>query len=134
MRQFLTVVLVAGAIWLGLRFYNYARTEVKEAEKVESPEKWNEPAPGKLAGMPARMEEGLAAARGSGATGLADWLSSNRFQVRDPRLAEIEMDYVVLVGSTDRNEAKRALASIGRRLKPDSPVYPRFQKLEKAYQ
>ncbi|MCP5519372.1 MAG: hypothetical protein H7A45_19180 [Verrucomicrobiales bacterium] len=134
MRQFLTVVLVVGAIWLGLRFYNFAKTEVREAEKKETVDAWNKPAPGKLPGMPASLESGLETAKQDGATGLADWLARNRAQVRDPRLAEIELDYVVLVGGSDRAEAKRALEAIGRRIRSDSPVHARYEQLKKAYE
>lgn len=133
MRQFLTVVLVIGALWLGFRFYNYARTTIKESDKPTRVN-YNAPAPGKLPGMPASMEADLDQARSQGATGLATWLSRNRFQVSDPRLAEIELDYVVLVGPGDREEAKRALDSIGRRIKPDSPVYGRYEQLRKTYE
>lgn len=134
MRQFLTVVLVVGAIWLGLRFYNFAKTEVREAEKKETVDPWDKPAPGKLAGMPASMEEGLEAAKREGGAGLADWLAKNRRQIQDPRLAEIELDYVVLIGSTDRAEAKRTLEAVGRRIGSSSPVYARYQQLKKAYE
>lgn len=133
MRQFLTVVLVIGGLWLGFRFFNYARTTIRDSEKPTRVNV-NAPAPGKLPGMPAHMEAGFDQARSEGASGLAAWLARNRFQVSDPRLAEIELDYVVLVGPADRAEAKQALASIGRRIKPDSPVYEKYARLRSTYE
>ncbi|MCB1125103.1 MAG: hypothetical protein KDM81_01305 [Verrucomicrobiae bacterium] len=133
MRQFLTVVMILGALWLGSRLVNYMRAPIPGSENPTRVNA-NAPAPGKLAGMPAFMEAGLDQARSQGATGLATWLSQHRREVGDPRLAEIELEYVVLVGPTDRAEAKRALEYIGKRIKPDSPVYQRYEQLRKNYE
>lgn len=133
MRKFLTILLVAGAVWLGLRFYDYARTRVHEGDRREDL-RGDRPAPGKLPGMPAHLEAGLDEARRQGAAGLASWLTRHRFQVRDPRLAEIELDYVVLVGPRDRAEARRVLEAVGGRLTPDSPMFERHRQLQRAYE
>lgn len=133
MRQFLTVVLILGALWLGSRLVNYMRAPMPGSENSTRVNA-NAAAPGKLPGMPAYMEAGLDQARSQGASGLAGWLSQHRNEVGDPRLAEIELDYAVLVGPGDRAEAKRALEYIGRRIKPDSPVYQRYESLKKSYE
>jgi hypothetical protein len=125
--------MILGALWLASRMVRYMREPMPDSVNSSRVDV-NAPAPGKLPGMPAHMEAGLDQARSEGASGLATWLSRNRFQVSDPRLAEIELDYVVLVGPTDRKEAKRALEHIGRRIKPDSPVYERYEQLQANYQ
>jgi hypothetical protein len=135
MRQFLTIVLVVGAIWLGLKFYNYAKTSVREADQQsQEVDTFDQPAPGKLPGMPASMEASLEQAKRAGPEALAAWLMRNRMTVRDPRRAEIELDYVVLVGPTDRKEARRVLQNLESRIGPDSPLRKKYERLRKTYQ
>lgn len=134
MRQFLTILLVAGAVWFGLRFYNFARTSVNEADnKPDEVDVASQPAPGELPGMPASLEASLAQAKSGGAESLAAWLAANRLTVRDPRRAEIELDYVVLVGTTDRAEAQRVLKALAPRIGPDSPLRDKYERLLKTY-
>jgi hypothetical protein len=75
----------------------------------------------------------LAAARQQGASGLKAWLKRHRSQVRDPRLAEIELDYVIMAASRDYSDAKRVFAEVKARTPEDSPVYPRIRKLARSY-
>ena len=86
-----------------------------------------------LPGMPAQLEDSYAAAKKHGAGSLMKWLNTYRRNIRDPRLAAIELDYVVLVGSQNTSEARRILVEIGKRITEDSPVYGRFKSLENAY-
>jgi hypothetical protein len=92
-------------------------------------------APGEsMPGLPAHLENSLAAAKRQGADGLKIWLKSNRGSVPDPRLADIELDYVVMVAGKNFGEAREVLTAVKARTPEDSPVYPRLKKLEKAYQ
>ena len=50
------------------------------------------------------------------------------------RLAEIELDYVVLIGSTNPQEARRLFTVVKQRTSTNSPVFPRVKRLEKTYQ
>lgn len=129
MRQFLTVVLILAAIWGGVKFYNYAKSEVAKDEQPTD----DRYAPGKLPGLPKEMEPALAAAQQAGAASLKNWLTQNRSEITDPRLTEIELDYVVLVGRTNPTEARRELNQIKQRIKPQHPQYKRFQELDQAY-
>jgi len=130
MRQVLTVVLVVAAIWVGLRFVNFAKSEVAKNERPDSSQRY---APGKLRGLPAELEASLAAAQGEGANAFRRWMARHRSEIAEPRLTEIELDFVVLTGRTSGAEARGVLNLIKQRIKPDHPQYKRFQQLDDAY-
>lgn len=54
--------------------------------------------------------------------------------VQDPRLAWIELDYVVMISATDPLEAKRIFQAVKKRTPADSPIVPRIRSLEKNYE
>lgn len=131
MRHVLTVLLVATVIWLGLKFNRYAKEKI--GSKPATEEGGQTPAPGKMRGMAAALEPAFEEAKRGGAENLGKWIEQHRDDLRDPRLADIELDYVVLVGSANPAEARRVLATLATRLQAASPVYKRFQQLQKAY-
>ena len=90
--------------------------------------------PEQLAGMPAGLEPSLQAAQTAGAPGLKNWMKQYGRSVGDPRLAWIELDYVVLVARDDPAEARRLFAAVKKRTTPASPVYERVKQLEKTYE
>jgi len=100
-----------------------------EAETVKSKSK----AATVLPGLPPNFEASLETAQKEGAPGLKRWLDRYRSYVQDPRLASIELDYAVLVGAVNREEARRVFRAVKQRVPPDSPVYPRIKKLEAAH-
>lgn len=131
MRQFLTIVLIAAALWGGLKFRDYYRGEMaKSQEKMDGPPRT---APGKLPGLEPSLEPSLEEAKHKGPEGLRDWLKVHRQDVSEPRLTDIELDYVLLSGRTNPSEARRVLNVIKQRIGPDSAAYKRFQQLDKAY-
>jgi hypothetical protein len=87
-----------------------------------------------MAGLPPYLEASLDAARRQGADALKVWLKKNRGSVQDPRLADIELDYVAMVGGKNFGEAREVFQSVKARISPDSPVYPKVKKLERTYQ
>ncbi|HXR07972.1 MAG TPA: hypothetical protein VN765_11620 [Candidatus Acidoferrum sp.] len=87
-----------------------------------------------LEGLPPQLEAALEAAEQRGAAGLRDFLAVNRQRVSDPRLAWIELDYVLMVTESDPAEARKAFARVKQRLTPSSPVYSRMKQLEKTYE
>ena len=91
-------------------------------------------APAQLAGLPPQLEASLQQAEQAGARDLKNWLNVHRPEVQDPRLAWIELDYVVLMARENPVEAKKVFAEIRERIGPDSPVYQRVKDLEKTYQ
>ncbi len=132
MRQVLTILMVIGLLWAGVKVRDYFQSAMQRAQaEVDGP---SGTAPGKLPGMPSSMETSLDEAKRGGASGLRDWLRQHQDEVQDPRLAEIQLDYVVLVGLSNRAEAKRVLGLVGQRMTPTSPLYKRFQQLQQSYQ
>lgn len=130
MRQVLTVVLILAVIWAVVKFFNFAKTEVARHEQVDTARR---SAPGKLPGLPAELEDSLAAAQREGANAFRRWIAQHRAQIGEPRLTEIELDFVVLTGRTNPGEARGVLNLVKQRIKPDHPQYKRFQQLDRAY-
>jgi len=91
------------------------------------------PAPTVLPGLPAHLEASLNAAVRQGPDALKTWLRQNRSSVSDPRLADIELDYVVMVGGKNFGEACDVLEAVRQRTSQDSPVYPKILSLQKTY-
>ncbi|MDB6024484.1 MAG: hypothetical protein JWM68_707 [Verrucomicrobiales bacterium] len=87
-----------------------------------------------LPGMPAAMEAAYSEAKAKGPAGLKYFLTRYGKAIKDPRLASIQLDYVVLVTSKDIAEARRVFAEVKARMSPDSPVYSRAKELEKTYE
>jgi hypothetical protein len=131
MRHVLTVLLVAVVLWLGWKFNHYAKARIRSKPAAE--EGSEAAAAGKMRGMAAALEPAYEDAKRGGGENLWKWIEQHRADLRDPRLADIELDYVVLVGSSNPAEARRVLATLKARLAPTSPVYKRLQQLEKAY-
>jgi hypothetical protein len=87
-----------------------------------------------LSGMPQNLEQTYQASKQRGVTGIRDFLTEYGKTVSDPRLASIQLDYVVLIASSNPSEARRVFALVKGRVQPDSPVYSRVQQLEKTYE
>jgi len=138
MRQVLGILLIIAAVWGCKELYNYWE-QVKARKEVEDRGGGPPPAavvtaPTTLTGLPANLESSLQAAQKQGAAGLKNWLKRYRPYVSDPRLAAIELDYLVLISSTAPQEARQIFASVKQRTPTNSPVYPRIKQLEKTYQ
>jgi hypothetical protein len=84
-------------------------------------------------GLPPSLESALQASQKQGANGLRDFLNKYRYTIQDPRLAAIELDYVVLVSLQDPAEAKRVFKAVQQRTPTWSPIYGRIKGLEKNY-
>ena len=138
MRQLLALLLIIGAIWGGKQLYSYWET-VKAKKETEDrggapPPATTPAAAAVLPGLPANLEASLQAAQKQGVAGLKNWLHLYRPYVSDPRLAAIELDYIVLIGSTNPQEARRLFTAVKQRTPPNSPIYERVKRLEKTYQ
>jgi hypothetical protein len=138
MNKAITVLLIVGALW-GV----WQLREMYMEKKRENPEIYNfneeEPdgppkiEPRSLKGLHYSLETPLANAQARGADGMKRFLNQYRSAIRDPRLAWIELDYVVLVGIKDPAEARAVFAQVKNRTPTNSPVYPRIQTLSKTY-
>lgn len=144
MKAFLWLLIIGAALWVGRQIHD-AWLRVKSSDKKQdSAEVQQQPSSsskgvtavpaGPLPGLPEALETGLADAQRRGAIPLKQWLDAHRRQISDPRLASIELDYVLLIGPQNRGEARRVLVELSLRLPVDSPVYPRFKKLKETYE
>jgi len=130
MSRILNILILAGLVYVGFKCqHQWRQFKAQQEGEAEGAE-----ASGALPGLPPNLEASLIDARKNGSDGLHDWLQKFRRHVKDPQLAAIELDYVVLVGARDPDEAKAVLARVKRRVKPDSPVYERVNRLSRTYE
>ncbi len=138
-KALITVVLIVVAL-LGIKELHAYWLKVKAEQKAEEASRRGEDAapapkpPGGLPGLPSYLEPSLESAEKAGAPALKAWLKEYRPYVSDPKLAAIELDYVVLAGAKQFDEAKELYAAVKQRTPTNSPVYPRIKQLEKTYQ
>jgi hypothetical protein len=137
MRQVLGILILLGAFFLVKElFLKYKTIEKQDAASEPSGKKEPARPPATataLPGLPESMEAALQAAEKRGAEGLRNFLRTYGPYVRDPRLASIELDYVVLVSRVDPAEARRVFKSVQERTPTFSPIYERVKRLEKNY-
>ena len=131
MKVLITLALIAGLYLFGKAIFNEYKDQENEkaaASKVEQ----QGPSDG-LPGMPSTFQASLAAAQQGGAPALKEWLERYRPYLRDPKLAAIELDYVVLISRSDPQEGKRIYDSVRSRVPKTSPVYDRVKRLENTF-
>ncbi len=135
MRKLIGLALILAAFWGCKELYKY--WEQVRARK-ETEDRGGAPtvavAPTVLPGLPTNLETSLQAAQKQGAASLKNWLKLYRPYVSDPRLAAIELDYIVLISSSNPQEARQLFAAVKQRTPTNSPLYPRVKQLEKTYQ
>jgi hypothetical protein len=92
--------------------------------------------PETLQGMPWQLLVKLREAQAGGPDLLKRFLDEcTRFpDVKDPRLAWVQLDYAVMISSKDPVEAKKIYAQVKQRTPPDSPIWPRLRQLAKTYE
>ena len=127
MKVLITLVLIIGLYLLGKGMFE----GYKEHERQKDPKQQN--ISNVPEGLPPQFEESLAAAQAQGAPALKAWLQKYGQYARDPRLAEIQLDYVVLVSRTNPAEAKQFFQAVKNRTPKASPVYERVKRLEPTY-
>jgi hypothetical protein len=134
MKNVIVILLIVGAAFGTWRYY-------KNTEGAKAPETEAAPATAvaatitedQLPRMHDTLETSLIQARQRGAYGLRQWLSNYGNKVSDPRLAWVQLDYVILVGSSDLGEARRIFEQVKKRIPETSVIYPRIKKLEPSY-
>ena len=111
--------------------------QVKERRLLEQrAAKGAEINPETLSGLPYQLAPRLVEAQKAGPTALKNFIDAcKRYpDVKDPRLAWIELDYVVMISGTDPVEAKKIFFEVKKRTPTDSPIYPRIRAMEKTYE
>jgi len=92
--------------------------------------------PQSLPGLPSQLEPKLQEAQRKGPQAFKEFIETIKKSplVKDPRLAWIELDYVMMIAAKDPAEAKRIFAKVKDRTPQNSPVYPRIKELEKSFE
>ena len=127
MKVLITLVLIIGLYLLGKGMFE----GYQKQERAKDPKQQN--TSNVLEGLPPQFEESLAVAQAQGAPALKAWLQKYGHYARDPRLAEIQLDYVVLVSRTNPAEAKQFFQAVKNRTSKTSPLYDRVKRLEPTY-
>ncbi len=136
MRYVLGILIILAFFGLGRKLLDsYVRIEKHGSATEPAAQAPASPsAPAGMAGLPPSLEPVLQAAQRQGASGLRAFLARHRFSIQDPRLAAIELDYVVLISLQDPAEAKRVFKEVQQRTPTWSPIYGRVKSLAKNYQ
>ncbi len=136
MKALISLMLLLAAFWVGKKLFLTYQDIEKHSPNGEpaSSRQAASSASAALPGLPASLETSLAAAEKQGVSGLRDWLRNYRSFAKDPRLAAIELDYVVLISRQDPAEARRIFDNVKGRTPTFSPIYDRVKRLEKTFQ
>jgi hypothetical protein len=136
MKALIAISIIVAAAMGGWEIYSYwLDVKEKERQKHQQTEVVQQQVTGtQLPGMVSQLEPLLETAQRQGAAGLRQFLIKYGKTIADPRLASIELDYVVLVAIDNPAEARKTYARVKQRLNRESPVYPRVKQLEKTYQ
>lgn len=92
--------------------------------------------PDQLPGLPWQLVPKLADAKQAGPASVKNFIDYCKRvpDVKDPRLAWIELDYVIMITSTDPVEAKKIFQAVKQRTPEDSPIQPRLKAMAKNYE
>ena len=130
MKALITLVLILAVYLFGKSIMEQYKAKQQKEEAAAKAAQG--PADG-LDGMPSNFEPSLQAAQAQGAPALKAWLERYAPYIQDPKLAAIQLDYVVLVSRSDPAEAKRIFQAVKQRVPKNSPVYQRVKRLESTY-
>src|SRR5690606_17720709 len=128
MKALITLVLVFALYWVGKTIYGEYKSQEQQEMKEKAREESGVGADG-LEGMPARFEASLKTAQGNGPAALKKWLNDYRRYLRDPKLADIELDYAMQLVRQDPSQARQVYEAVKRRTPKSSPVYPKVERL-----
>ena len=138
MKALIAILVIVGLVY-GARFLVSYYGGFKEKENPQTQTAPRAMSAEDLSGLPSTFETSLQNAEKAGTAELKRWLETYRKYVKDPRLAWIELDYVVMVSQQDPKEAKQVFQSVKQRISPSSSdpgtrfVYERIKTLEKTY-
>lgn len=133
----LVSILIALAIgFVGYKLFEHWEKVKEQRFLEERAAKGPDINPDQLPGLPWQLTDKLRTAEQSGDPAiLKRFIDYAKTQpgVHDPRLAWIELDYVVRLSATDPITAKKIFREVKKRTPEDSPIYPRIKALEKTY-
>jgi hypothetical protein len=135
MKNVIVILLIVGAAFGTWRYYKNSESAAPAAaEASSSPSARTGPlTEDQIPRMHEELESSLNTARQRGAYGLKQWLAAYGNSVRDPRLAWIQLDYVILVSQSNLGEARRVFDLVKKRVPETSVIYSRIKKMEPSY-
>lgn len=135
MKALISILVIAAVCFGGYKFWEYW-SELRRKNEGTSAESKQAAAPQQMPGMDPKLEPSLQKAQQGGAQSLKQWLDMYRRSslLRDPRLADIELDYVLLLAREDPAGARRTFAEIKKRVPASSPVSARIKAMEPTFQ
>lgn len=142
MRQLIGALMIIGILLGAKQLYQWFQAEQRahhlggpgsEITEEEVPSDKPPAGPTVMPGLPPQLEAGYEAASRQGAGAVKIWLNANRRSIQDPRLAAIELDYVVMVAGKDFGEAREVFAAVQARTPTNSPLASRIKKMERSY-
>ena len=135
MKIAITILIIAGVVFGGYKLWEYWDT-MKEGESRASTSSVVQVASDQLPGLPKELEPSFQQAQKNGPKAMKAWLDKTKSSrvVKDPRLAAIELDYVLMITKDDPIEAKRIFHDVKERTPPTSQIFDRIKQLEKTYE
>ncbi len=135
MKVLVSILILFGVIftiWKGFEYWDRVASE-REAQERRAARQVD---PRSLKGLAPDLERSLEQAYQGGPRALKAWLDEQKKEgkIEDPRLAWVELDYVVKVTQDDPLLAKKVFAEVKARTPTDSLVYPRIKELAKTYE
>jgi hypothetical protein len=134
MKFVIGAIIIVGLSLGAWQFYQYWEKYQEKPSEAATSAPRVEVSGDQLPGLPDSLQGALQSAQEHGAAGLRQFLNDHAREIKDPRRAWIELDYVVLAGSSDLADARLVLAKVKARVAPGSPVYERMKQLEKTYE
>ncbi len=136
MKALISILIVLAVGFGAFRIYDHWE-KVKERRVLEDrAAKGADINPDQLPGLPWQLVQKYEEVRKTDAQTVGRFIESIRKypDVKDPRLAWIELDYVVMLTATDPILARKTFLAVKKRTPADSPIYPRIKTLEKNYE
>ena len=135
MKVLISILIVLVVIFTGYRLIVYWE-EVENKKDLEKKAASAQINPRTLDGLSSRFENSLSEAKSKGAAQFGDWIEQAKQAsiAKDPRLAWIELDYVLMVVLEDPVKAKKVFLDVQGRTPENSPVYKRVQSMKKTFE
>jgi hypothetical protein len=135
MKYLIGILIVAALGFVGYKVWDYW-TQTDTGKSPDGAQARAELSGESLPGIPYQLEQPLRDAKSKGPDAYKEFIDNIKKSplVKDPRLAWIELDYVVMIASRNPAEAKRIFLKVKERTPPESQVYPRIKSLEKTFE
>ena len=136
MKALISILIALAVGYAGYKIYEHWENIKEQRVLEDKASKGADIDPDQLPGLPSYLQSKLREVQKFGDPAVFKrFIDSCKTQpgVRDPRLAWMELDYVVMISATDPVTAKKIFRAVKKRTPEDSPIYPRIKSLAKTY-